>query len=73
MAIEYFFILISVLVIVLQFRFIGKKTGIVLDEPDMVFNDLSEICRNRIFVKIAGAGSVLNRFVISRYRLGHEN
>ena len=32
MAIEYFFILISVLVIVLQFRFIGKKTGIVLDD-----------------------------------------
>ena len=27
-----FFILISVLVIVLQFRFIGKKTGIVLDD-----------------------------------------
>jgi hypothetical protein len=32
MAIEYFFILIAVFVIVLQFRFIGKKTGMVLDE-----------------------------------------
>ena len=31
MAIEYFFILISVLVFVLQLRFIGKKTGIDLD------------------------------------------
>lgn len=31
MAIEYFFILISVFVIVLQIRFIGKTTGIVLD------------------------------------------
>jgi hypothetical protein len=40
-------------------------------EAEMLFNDLCEISRNRIFVQIAETWSVLIRVVIIAYRLGH--